>query len=163
MRFFIAEALNVSVQDVTAFVLGGHGDSMVPLARYSSVAGIPLTDLLPAEKIEAINKRTREGGIEIVNHLQTGSAFYAPASSSAEMVEAIVRDRKRVLPCCAYLNGEYGLKDIYVGVPVKLGAGGVEQIMEIKLTESEKAELQKSADDVKANMDKLNQLMSASV
>lgn len=163
MRFFIAEALNVSVQDVTAFVLGGHGDSMVPLARYSSVAGIPLTDLLSAEKIEAINKRTREGGIEIVNHLQTGSAFYAPASSSAEMVEAIVRDRKRVLPCCAYLNGEYGIKDIYVGVPVKLGSDGIEQIMEIKLTESEKAELQKSAADVKANIDKLNQLMASSV
>ncbi len=161
MRFFIAEALNVSVQDVTTFVLGGHGDSMVPLARYSSVAGIPLTDLLPADKIEAINKRTREGGIEIVNHLQTGSAFYAPASSSADMVDAIIRDRKRVLPCCAYLTGQYGIKDLYVGVPVKLGASGVEQIMEIKLTEAEAAELKRSADDVKANIEKMNSLMAA--
>jgi malate dehydrogenase len=161
MRYFIAEALNVSVQDVTAFVLGGHGDSMVPLARYSSVAGIPITELLSAEKIEAINKRTREGGIEVVNHLQTGSAFYAPASSAVEMVDSIIRDRKRVLPCCAYLTGQYGLKDLYVGVPVKLGSEGVEQIMEIKLTDSELAELHKSAEDVKANIEKLNSLLAS--
>lgn len=161
MRFFIAEALNVSVQDVTAFVLGGHGDSMVPLARYSSVSGIPLTDLLPAEKIEEINTRTRNGGIEIVNHLQTGSAFYAPASSTAEMVESIVRNRRRVLPCCAYLNGEYGLKDIYVGVPVKLGSNGIEEIYEIKLTDAELAELKKSAEDVKINIEKLKTLIAA--
>ncbi|MDX1919773.1 MAG: malate dehydrogenase [Candidatus Caenarcaniphilales bacterium] len=158
MRFFIAEELKVSMQDVNCFVLGGHGDSMVPLARYSSVSGIPLTDLLPADKIEAINTRTRNGGIEIVNHLQTGSAFYAPASSTAEMVESIVRDRKRVLPCCAYLTGQYGLKDIYVGVPVKLGSSGVEEIYEIKLTEAELAELKKSADDVQANIEKLKTL-----
>jgi malate dehydrogenase len=161
MRFFIAEALNVSVQDVTAFVLGGHGDSMVPLARYSSVSGIPITELLPAEKIEAINKRTREGGIEIVNHLQTGSAFYAPASSTAEMVDSIVRDRKRILPCCVNLTGQYGLNDIYVGVPVKLGSKGVEQILEIKLTNAEQAELHKSAADVKANIEKLDSLLAA--
>ncbi|MDX1918949.1 MAG: malate dehydrogenase [Candidatus Caenarcaniphilales bacterium] len=158
MRFFIAEALGVSAQDVVAFVLGGHGDSMVPLARYSSVGGIPLEDLLPADKIEEINERTRKGGIEVVNHLQTGSAFYAPASSSCEMVESIIRDRKRVLPCCAYLQGQYGLKDIYVGVPVKLGAKGVEQVFEIKLTDKELAELHKSAEDVKANIDKLKTL-----
>jgi malate dehydrogenase len=158
MRFFIAEALNVSVQDVLAFVLGGHGDSMVPLARCSSVAGIPITDLLPADKIEEINTRTRNGGIEIVNHLQTGSAFYAPASSSAEMVEAIVKDRKRVLPSCVQLNGEYGLKDIYVGVPVKIGSKGVEQILEITLTDAEKAALHKSAEDVKINVEKLESM-----
>jgi len=163
MRFFIAEALNVSVQDVTAFVLGGHGDSMVPLARYSSVAGIPLTSLLPAEKIEVINARTRTGGIEIVNHLQTGSAFYAPASSTCDMVDSIIRDRKRILPCCAYLNGEYGLKDIYVGVPVKLGANGVEQIIEIQLTEDEKKELNKSAEDVRVNVKKMNDLIASAV
>ncbi|MDJ0625859.1 MAG: malate dehydrogenase [Candidatus Caenarcaniphilales bacterium] len=160
MRFFIAEALNVSVQDVTAFVLGGHGDSMVPLARYSSVAGIPLTDLLPSDKIESINERTRKGGIEIVNHLQTGSAFYAPGSSTAEMVESIVRDKKRVLPSCCYLDGQYGLKDIYVGVPAKLGSNGVEEIFEIKLTDQELAELQKSAADVRSNIDKLVSLTS---
>ncbi len=159
MRFFVAEALNVSVRDVTAFVLGGHGDSMVPLARYSSVSGIPLSALLSAEKIEEINKRTRNGGIEIVNHLQTGSAFYAPASSTAEMVESIVRDRKRVLPCCVELNGQYGLKDVFVGVPIKLGSDGVEEIIEIELTDSEKAELHKSAEDVKVNIDKLNSML----
>jgi malate dehydrogenase len=131
---------------------------MVPLARCSSVAGIPITDLLPADKIEEINTRTRNGGIEIVNHLQTGSAFYAPASSSAEMVEAIVKDRKRVLPSCVQLNGEYGLKDIYVGVPVKIGSKGVEQILEIKLTDAEKAALHKSAEDVKINVEKLESM-----
>jgi malate dehydrogenase len=163
MRFFIAEALNVSVQDVTAFVLGGHGDSMVPLARYSSVAGIPLTSLLSAEKIEEINTRTRNGGIEVVNHLQTGSAFYAPASSTCEMVDSIIRNRKRVLPCCAYLTGQYGIKDVYVGVPVKLGSDGIEEIFEIDLTDAELAELTKSANDVKENIKKMNDLISAAV
>ena len=153
-RSFIAMELNVSVEDVTAFVLGGHGDSMVPLPRYTSVAGIPLTDLLPADKIEALVDRARKGGIEIVNFLKTGSAFYAPSAAATQMVESIVKDKKRILPCAVYLQGEYGIKDTVVGVPVKLGKNGVEQIMEIKLTDQESAALKKSADDVKANMAK---------
>jgi malate dehydrogenase len=157
MRYFIAEALGVSVQDVIAFVLGGHGDSMVPLARFSSVAGIPLTHLLSSDQIEAINERTRKGGAEIVNHLQTGSAFYAPASSTAEMVEAIVHDRGRVLPCCAYLTGHYQLHSIYMGVPIKLGGNGVEQIFEIDLAAQELEQLHKSAEDVRTNIAKLQE------
>lgn len=160
MRFFLAEALNVSVQDVVAMVLGGHGDSMVPLPRYSSVAGVPLTDLLSPEKIEEINNRTRTGGAEIVNYLKTGSAFYAPASSAVDMVDSIINDRKRVMPCCVRLNGEYGLKDVFAGVPVKLGANGVEQIYELKLTPEEKEALHKSADDVKQNMKALNDMLA---
>jgi malate dehydrogenase len=154
-RTFIAMELNVSVEDVTAFVLGGHGDSMVPLPRYTSVAGIPLTDLLPQDKIDVLVTRARNGGIEIVNYLKTGSAYYAPSAAAVQMVESIVRDKKRILPCAVYLQGEYGLKDTVVGVPVKLGKSGVEQIMEIKLTGEESAALKKSADDVKANMEKV--------
>ena len=154
-RSFIAMELNVSVEDITAFVLGGHGDSMVPLPRYTSVAGIPLTDLLPPEKIEALVTRARNGGIEIVNYLKTGSAYYAPSAAAVQMVEAIVKDKKRILPCAVYLQGEYGLKETVVGVPVKLGKSGIEQIMEIKLTGDEAAALKKSADEVKSNIDKL--------
>ncbi len=154
-RSFIAMELNVSVEDVTAFVLGGHGDSMVPLPRYTSVAGIPLADLLPQEKIEALVTRARNGGIEIVNYLKTGSAYYAPSSAAVQMVEAIVKDKKRILPCAAYLQGEYGLRDTVVGVPMKLGKNGIEQIIEIKLTQEESAALKKSADDVKLNMEKV--------
>ena len=154
-RSFIAMELNVSVEDVTAFVLGGHGDSMVPLPRYTSVAGIPLGDLLPQEKIDALVTRARNGGIEIVNYLKTGSAYYAPSSAAVQMVEAIVKDKKRILPCATYLQGEYGLRDTVVGVPVKLGKNGIEQIIEIKLTPEESAALKKSADDVKLNMNKV--------
>ena len=154
-RFFIAEALDVSVEDVTAFVLGGHGDSMVPLPRYSSVAGIPLTELLDGDIIDAIVQRTRDGGAEIVGHLKTGSAYYAPASAVAEMAAAIVHDKKRILPCAAYLTGQYGIHDLFVGVPIKLGAKGVESIIEIGLTAEETAALQKSADEVRENIAKL--------
>src|SRR5213593_353073 len=139
MRSFIAEALNVSVENVTAFVLGGHGDTMVPLPRYSTVAGIPLPDLLPKERIDAIVERTRKGGAEIVNLLKTGSAYYAPSASAVEMVEAILKDKKKILPCAVYLDGQYGVKGLYVGVPVKLGRGGVEQVIEIRLTAEEQA------------------------
>jgi malate dehydrogenase len=154
-RSFIAMELNVSVEDVTAFVLGGHGDSMVPLPRYTSVAGIPIGDLLPQEKIDALVTRARNGGIEIVNYLKTGSAYYAPSSAAVQMVEAIVKDKKRILPCAVYLQGEYGLRDTVVGVPIKLGKNGIEQIIEIKLTPEESAGLKKSADEVKLNMDKV--------
>ena len=154
-RSFIAMELNVSVEDVTAFVLGGHGDSMVPLPRYTSVSGIPLSDLLPQEKIDALVTRARNGGIEIVNYLKTGSAYYAPSSAAVQMVESIVRDKKRILPCAAYLQGEYGLRDTVVGVPVKLGKNGIEQIMEIKLSPEESAALKKSADEVKSNLEKV--------
>ena len=155
-RFFIAEALEVSVEDVTAFVLGGHGDSMVPLPRYSSVAGIPLAELLDDPTIDAIVQRTRDGGAEIVSHLKTGSAYYAPASAIAEMVAAIARNKKRILPCAAYLTGQYGIRDLFVGVPVKLGAKGVESIIEIGLTAEETVALQKSAAEVRENIAKLN-------
>lgn len=158
MRFFIAEALNVSVNDIQAMVLGGHGDQMVPLPRFSTVAGIPITELLPPKKIDEINQRTKDGGIEIVNYLKTGSAFYAPASSTATMVEAIVQDRKRVFPVCAYLNGQYGLKDVFVGVPVKLGHKGIEEIIELKLAAEELDALKKSAEAVKQNVAKLQEL-----
>jgi malate dehydrogenase len=147
-RTFIAQELNVSVEDTQAFVLGGHGDTMVPLPRYSTVAGIPITHLLPQETIDRLVQRTRDGGGEIVNLLKSGSAFYAPGAAVVQMVEAIVKDKKRVLPCTAYLEGEYGLRDIYFGVPVKLGAGGVEQIIEIELTTDERAALQASAKEV---------------
>jgi len=152
-RTFVAEALEVSVEDVTAFVLGGHGDTMVPLVRYSSVAGIPLTDLLDAESIGRLVKRTRDGGAEIVRYLKSGSAYYAPSAAVAEMVEAILRDRKRVLPCSAYLEGEYGIQHLFAGVPVKLGARGIEKIFEAKLTEDELAALRKSAAAVKELVD----------
>ena len=148
MRWFLAEALGVSVESTQAFVLGGHGDTMVPLTRYSTVGGVPVTELLPKETLDAIVQRTREGGIEIVNHLKT-SAWYAPASAATEMVDAVVRDKKKILPCAAYLQGEYGLTDVYLGVPVKLGRGGVEQILEIALTLPEKAALETSAGHVR--------------
>src|SRR3989449_1344032 len=146
---FIARELDVSVENVTAFVLGGHGDSMVPLPRYSTVAGIPITELLSKERIEALVRRTANGGAEIVNLLKAGSAFYAPGASVVEMVEAILKDKKKVLPCTAYLEGEYGIRGLFVGVPVKLGRRGIEQIIEIKLTTEEKAALDRSAAAVK--------------
>jgi malate dehydrogenase len=144
-RAFIAMELNVSVENTHAFVLGGHGDTMVPLPRYSSVAGIPITELMAPERIEALVKRTRNGGAEIVSLLKTGSAYYAPASAAVEMAESILKDKKKILPCAAYLQGEYGIKDLFIGVPVKLGASGIEQVVEIKLTAEENAALQKSA------------------
>ncbi len=154
-RTFISMEMNVSVQDVTAFVLGGHGDSMVPLPRYSTVAGIPLPDLMDQATIDRLVKRTRDGGIEIVNFLKTGSAYYAPSSSAVEMIESIVRNKKRILPCSVWLKGEYGLSDVFVGVPVKLGKNGLEEIIQVKLTAAEQAELNKSATDVKASIAKL--------
>jgi len=154
-RAFIALELNVSVEDVTAFVLGGHGDSMVPLPRYSTVAGIPLPELMSQEQIDRLVKRTRDGGIEIVNFLKTGSAYYAPSSAAVAMVESIVRDKKRILPCAAYVQGEYGIHDTFVGIPVKLGRKGIEEIIQIKLNPDEQAALNKSADDVKKSIAKL--------
>jgi malate dehydrogenase len=154
-RTFIAMELNVSVEDVNAFVLGGHGDSMVPLPRYSTVAGIPITELLSQATIERLVKRARDGGIEIVNYLKTGSAYYAPSASAVLMAEAIVKDKKRILPCAVHLQGEYGIQDNFVGVPVKLGKRGVEEIIQINLTPDEQAALSKSAADVKAQIDKL--------
>lgn len=153
-RHFLATEFNVSMRDVTAFVLGGHGDTMVPLARYSTVAGIPLPDLVKMgwttqDKLDAIIQRTRDGGAEIVGLLKTGSAFYAPAASAIEMAEAYLKDQKRLLPCAAYVDGAFGLKDMYVGVPVILGAGGVERLVEIQMTEDENAMFQKSVDAVK--------------
>jgi malate dehydrogenase len=149
MSSFVAAECKVSVENVHSFVLGGHGDDMVPLPRYSTVAGIPLPDLLPKERIDAIVERTRKGGAEIVNLLKTGSAYYAPSAAAVEMVEAILKDKKKILPCAVYLEGEYGIKGHFVGVPVKLGANGVEEIIQIKLTAEENAALQKSAASVK--------------
>ncbi|HXG40176.1 MAG TPA: malate dehydrogenase [Candidatus Limnocylindrales bacterium] len=154
-RTFIAQELGVSVEDTHAFVLGGHGDTMVPLPRYSTVAGIPITELLPAERIEALVERTRNGGAEIVGLLKTGSAFYAPGASVFEMVEAILLDRKRVLPCAVYLQGEYGTRDLFVGVPCVLGAGGMERIVEIPLTPDEQAAFDRSAAAVRELVEKL--------
>jgi malate dehydrogenase len=147
-RTFIAQELQVSVENVTAFVLGGHGDTMVPLPRYSTVAGIPITELLDAATVERLVQRTRDGGAEIVKYLKTGSAYYAPSAAATEMVEAILKDKKKIMPCAVYLQGEYGIKDLFVGVPCKLGANGMEQIIEIKLTPEEQVALQKSADAV---------------
>jgi malate dehydrogenase len=152
MRTFIAQELGVSVRNTHAFVLGGHGDEMVPLVRYSTVAGIPITELLPADRIAAIVQRTRQGGAEIVNLLKTGSAYYAPGAAVAEMVEAILKDRKMILPCSAYLEGEYGLREMFFGVPVKLGRAGIEQIIEIKLLPEEQEMLNKSAELVRSTM-----------
>jgi malate dehydrogenase len=149
MSTFVAMELGVSVENVHSFVLGGHGDDMVPLARYSTVAGIPLPELISKEKLEAIITRTRKGGAEIVNLLKTGSAYYAPSAAAVEMAEAILKDKKKILPCAVYLEGEYGIKGLFVGVPVKLGAKGVEQIIEIKLTPDEKAALDKSSASVR--------------
>lgn len=147
-KTFLAEALDVSVEDIQGFVLGGHGDTMVPLPRYTSVAGVPLPDLMDKTKIDQIVQRTRDGGAEIVQYLKTGSAFYAPSASVVAMIESIVKDKKRILPCAVYLTGEYGLKDLYVGVPVKLGKNGIEEVLEIKLNDEEKAQLKKSAEAV---------------
>ena len=153
MRAFIAAELKVSVENVHAFVLGGHGDSMVPLPRLSTVAGVPITELLSKEAIDRISTRTANGGAEIVKLLGTGSAFYAPASSVVEMIEAILKDKQKILPCCVYLEGEYGIKGLFVGVPVKLGARGVEQIFQIALTGEEQAALDKSAAAVRELVD----------
>ncbi|HXU11548.1 MAG TPA: malate dehydrogenase [Candidatus Binatia bacterium] len=155
MRFFIADALGVSVENTHAFVLGGHGDSMVPLPRYSTVSGIPITELLPKEKIDAIVQRTRDGGIEVVNLLKSGSAYYAPASSIVQMVEAILLDEHKILPCAIYLNGEYGYKDLFIGVPARLGSQGLEKVIEIKLTAEEKSALDRSAESVRELVSKL--------
>jgi malate dehydrogenase len=154
-RSFIAEELEVSVRDVRAFVLGGHGDTMVPLPRYSTVGGVPITELMSAERIEELVTRARNGGAEIVALLKTGSAFYAPAASVVEMVESILRDRRRVLPCAAYLEGEYGVQGLFVGVPVILGNGGIERVLEITLTPDEQAAFARSAAAVKELVDKL--------
>lgn len=153
MRCFIAEALNVSVENVNAFVLGGHGDTMVPLPRYSTVAGIPLPDLLPKDKIDAIVTRTANGGAEIVSLLKTGSAYYAPSAAAVEMTEAILKDKKKILPCAAYLEGEYGINGLYVGVPVKLGERGIEEIIQINLTTEERSALHRSAAAVQELVD----------
>ena len=144
-RTFIAEALNVSVQNVQGFVLGGHGDTMVPVPRYTTVAGIPVSELMPKQQLDQIIERTRNGGAEIVNLLKAGSAYYAPSAAIVEMIDAIFNDRKKILPCAAYLEGEYGINGLFVGVPIKLGARGIEQILEIKLTPEEQSALQKSA------------------
>jgi malate dehydrogenase len=157
-RAFIAMELNVSVENTHAFVLGGHGDTMVPLPRYSTVAGIPITELLPKDRIDALVKRTANGGAEIVSLLKTGSAYYAPASAAVEMAESILKDKKKILPCAAYLEGEYGINDLFMGVPVKLGARGVEEIIQITLTDEEQAALHKSADAVQELKDILSNL-----
>ena len=156
-RTFIAWELNVSVEDTHAFVLGGHGDTMVPLARYSTVAGIPITELMAEDRVEALIQRTRDGGAEIVKLLKTGSAYYAPSAAVAEMVAAILRDKKKILPCCTYLQGEYGINDLYVGIPVKLGRKGMEQIMEISLSKEEETQLQNSAGAVQQLVDVLKE------
>lgn len=156
-RAFLAEALNTSPKDIQAVLMGGHGDTMVPLPRYTTVAGIPVTELIAADKLETIIQRTKVGGGELVNLMGT-SAWYAPGAAAAQMVEAIVRDQKRIFPCCAWLQGEYGLKDIYLGVPVKLGKNGIEEIIELKLNAQEKDLLDKSAISVKEVMDVLDKM-----
>jgi malate dehydrogenase len=157
-KAFIALELNVSVENIQAFVLGGHGDTMVPLPRFSTVAGIPITELMSSDRIEALVDRTRKGGAELVELLKTGSAYYAPASASVEMVEAILKDKKKILPCAVYLEGEYGINDLFIGVPVKLGDTGVEKIIEVKLTDEEKESLQNSAASVKTLVDDMERL-----
>jgi malate dehydrogenase len=159
-RAFLSQALGVSMQNITALVLGGHGDTMVPLVRLTSVSGVPLTEMLPQDQIDAIVQRTRVGGGEITNLMKT-SAYYAPSAAAVEMAEAILKDQKKVLPCAAYLEGEYGINDLFVGVPVKLGAKGIEQIYQVKLTESEQAELNKSAAAVKELVDVLKEKAGA--
>ena len=155
MRAFISMEMNVSMQNIHTTVLGGHGDTMVPLPRYSTVAGVPITELLPADRVEAIVKRTAGGGAEIVNFLKTGSAYYAPSAAAVEMVDAIFNDRRKILPCAVYLEGEYGIKGLFVGVPVILGKNGLEKIIELKLTPDEAAALRKSADSVQELVGKL--------
>ena len=160
-KTFIAEALNVSVEDIQGFVLGGHGDTMVPLPRYTTIAGIPLSDFMDQATIDKIVDRARNGGAEIVGYLKTGSAFYAPSASVVEMIESIVKDKNKILPCAVYLTGQYGIKDLYVGVPVKLGKRGIEQVIEIKLTDAEKQQLRKSADAVQELVNALKNLVPA--
>jgi len=152
-RMFLGEALNLSVEDIQAMVLGGHGDTMVPLIGYTTVSGIPVTQLIDRPALDKIVERTRNGGAEIVAHLKTGSAYYAPSSGAAQMAEAIVKDKKRLLPCSAWLNGEYGISGVYLGVPCKLGAAGLEGIVQVQLSADEQTALQKSADSVKKTMD----------
>ena len=163
MRSFMALELGVSVENTNAFVLGGHGDSMVPLARYSTVAGIPVTDLLPKERVDAIIERTRKGGGEIVSLLKTGSAYYAPGLAVAEMAEAILKNKHKILPCAAFLEGEYGIRDTYVGVPIQLGRSGMEKVLEIDLSDDERVALHASADSVKQLIDKLPAELEAPV
>jgi malate dehydrogenase len=151
-RAFLAEALDVSVRDIQAMVLGGHGDTMVPLISYTSVSGIPVTQLMDRAKLDAIVDRTRNGGAEIVKHLKTGSAYYAPSAGAVQMAEAIVNDQRRILPCAAWLQGEYGMKDLFLGVPCKLGKGGLQKIIEVELTKDERASLEKSAEAVREPM-----------
>jgi malate dehydrogenase len=151
-RAFLAEALNVSVRDIQAMVLGGHGDTMVPLISYTNVSGVPITQLIEKDKLDAIVARTRSGGAEIVKHLKTGSAYYAPSAGAVQMAEAIVNDQRRILPCAAWLAGEYGMKDLFLGVPCRLGRKGLEQVVEVELTSDERAALEKSADAVREPM-----------
>lgn len=162
-RAFIAMELNVSVENTHAFVLGGHGDTMVPLPRYSTVAGIPITELMPPDRIEALAERTRNGGAEIVGLLKTGSAYYAPSSAAVEMAEAILKDKKKILPCAALLEGEYGIDGLFIGVPVKLGENGVEEIIEIKLTVEEEEALGRSADAVRGLVEDLKRLSTSNM
>jgi len=157
-KAFIAQELDVSVENIQAFVLGGHGDTMVPLPRFSTVAGIPITELMSSDRIAALVDRTRKGGAEIVELLKTGSAYYAPASAAVEMVEAILKDKKKILPCAVYLEGEYGIKDLFIGVPVKLGGTGLEEIIQVELTDEEKEGLQNSAASVKALVNDMERL-----
>lgn len=161
-RAFLAEALNISPKDIQAVLMGGHGDTMVPLPRYTTVAGIPVAELIPEDKLNAIVERTKKGGGELVNLMGT-SAWYAPGAAAAQMVEAVIKDSKRIFPCCALLNGEYGLKDIYLGVPVKLGKNGIEEIIELKLTDDEKKLLNASAKAVKEVMDVLDNMNQVAV
>ena len=158
LRFFVAERLNVSVQDVDAMVMGGHGDSMVPLPRYTTVNGVPVTEFLPPAEVEKLMQRTRDGGAEVVKLLKTGSAFYAPASSAADMAQAILNDEHRLLPACVRLSGQFGLKDVFCGVPVRLGVKGVEEIVQVSLTDSEKAALKASAEAVRQDMQAVDAL-----
>ena len=151
-RAFLAEALDVSVRDIQAMVLGGHGDTMVPLISYTSVSGIPITQLMDRATLDAIVDRTRNGGAEIVKHLKTGSAYYAPSAGAVQMAEAIVKDQRRILPCAAWLEGEYGMKGLYLGVPCKLGKNGLEQVIEVELTADERTALEKSAEAVREPM-----------
>ena len=160
-RTFISQELNVSVQDIQALVLGGHGDDMVPLVRYTTAGGIPITELMAEEKIDQLVQRTRNGGGEIVALLKEGSAYYAPSAAITQMVEAVLLDKKRILPCCAYLEGEYGINGLCVGVPVKIGANGMEEVIQVGLTESEKAALNHSADSVKELVEVMNQARAA--
>ena len=161
-RSFLAEALNLSVEDINAFVLGGHGDTMVPLASYTTAAGIPITKLLPSDQLAQIIQRTRDGGAEIVNLLKTGSAFYAPSAAVAQMVDAIALDKRRILPCAALLDGQYGVNGLFIGVPVVLGANGIEQILEIDLTDAEQAQLEHSANAVRGLVDDMARLSANS-